>query len=54
MMVDMKILKLLFVPLLILSFNVNADLKRALEYDQAGEYEKSAKELYNINELDKI
>ena len=51
MMVGMKILKLLFVPLLILSFNVNADLKRALAYDQAGEYEKSAKELYKIRQL---
>ena len=51
MMLDMKILKLLFVPLLILSFNVNADLKRALAYDQAGEYEKSAKELYKISQL---
>ena len=50
-MYDMKILKLLFVPLLILSFNVNADLKRALAFDQAGEYEKSAKELYKISQL---
>jgi len=32
-------------------FNVNADLKRALAYDQAGEYEKSAKELYKISQL---
>ena len=37
----MKILNLLFVPLLILSLSVNADLKRALAYDQAGEYEKA-------------
>ena len=30
---------------------VNADLKKAIAYDQAGEYERSAKELYKISLL---
>ena len=33
------------------SLGVNADLKRAIAFDQAGEYEKSAKELYKISQL---
>ena len=45
---------LILVSLTILSLGVNADLKRAIEFDQAGEYEKAAKELYTLNELDKI
>ena len=33
------------------SLGVNADLKKAIAYDQAGEYERSAKELYKISLL---
>ena len=42
---------LVLVILTILSLGVNADLKRAIEFDQAGEYEKAAKELYKISQL---
>ena len=42
---------LLLVILTILSLGVNADLKRAIAFDQAGEYEKAAKELYKISQL---
>ena len=35
----------------ILSLGVNADLKRAIAFDQAGEYEKAANELYKISQL---
>ena len=41
----------LLVILTILSLGVNADLKRAIAFDQAGEYEKAAKELYKISQL---
>ena len=47
----MKIKNLLLVSLTILSLGVNADLKRAIAFDQAGEYEKAAKELYKISQL---
>jgi TPR repeat protein len=47
----MKIRNLILVTLAIISLGVNADLKRAIEFDQAGEYEKSAKELYKISQL---
>ena len=43
--------KILLITLFILSLGVNADLKKAIAYDKAGEYEKSAKELYNISLL---
>jgi TPR repeat protein len=42
---------LILVILTILSLGVNADLKRAIAFDQAGEYEKAAKELYKISQL---
>ena len=42
---------LVLVILTILSLGVNADLKRAIAFDQAGEYEKAAKELYKISQL---
>ena len=48
---SMKIKNLLLVSLTILSLGVNADLKRAIALDQAGEYEKAAKELYKISQL---
>ena len=47
----MKIKNLLLVSLTILSLGVNADLKRAIAFDQAGEYEKAAKELFKISQL---
>ena len=47
----MKIKNLLLVSLTILSLGVNADLKRAIAFDQAGEYEKAANELYKISQL---
>ena len=47
----MKIKTLLLVSLTILSLGVNADLKRAIAFDQAGEYEKAANELYKISQL---
>ena len=47
----MKIKNLLLVSLTILSLGVNADLKRAIAFDQAGEYEKAASELYKISQL---
>ena len=47
----MKILNLIFVALTVFSLSVNADLQKAIAYDQAGEYEKSAKELYKISQL---
>ena len=46
-----KIKNLLLVSLTILSLSVNADLKRAIAFDQAGEYEKAANELYKISQL---
>ena len=45
----MKNIVLVF--LTILSIGVNADLKRAIAFDQAGEYEKAAKELFKISQL---
>ena len=47
----MKFRNLILVTLTILSLGVNADLKRAIAFDQAGEYEKAAKELYKISQL---
>jgi len=47
----MKIINLIFVALTVFSLSVNADLQKAIAYDQAGEYEKSAKELYKISIL---
>ena len=47
----MNIKNLLLVSLTILSLGVNADLKRAIAFDQAGEYEKAANELYKISQL---
>ena len=46
----MKIKNLILVTLTILSLGVNADLKSAIALDQAGEYEKAAKELYKISQ----
>jgi len=42
---------LVLVILTILSLGVHADLKRAIAFDQAGEYEKAAKELFKISQL---
>ena len=42
---------LILVILTILSLGVNADLKRAIAFDQAGEHEKAAKELFKISQL---
>ena len=42
---------LVLVILTIFSLGVNADLKRAIAFDQAGEYEKAAKELFKISQL---
>ena len=47
----MKIKNLLLISLTILSLGVNADLKRAIAFDQAGEHEKAAKELFKISQL---
>ena len=47
----MKIKNFMLVTLTILSLGVNADLKSAIALDQAGEYEKAAKELYKISQL---
>ena len=47
----MKIKNLLLVSITILSLGVNADLKRAIAFDQAGEFEKAANELYKISQL---
>ena len=47
----MKIKNLILVALTILTLGVNADLKSAIALDQAGEYEKAAKELYKISQL---
>ena len=47
----MKFRNLILVTLTIFSLGVNADLKRAIAFDQAGEYEKAAKELFKISQL---
>ena len=47
----MKFKNIVLVILTILSLGVNADLKRAIAFDQAGEYEKAAKELFKISQL---
>ena len=47
----MKIKHIVLIALTAFSLGVNADLKRAIAFDQAGEYEKSAKELYKISQL---
>ena len=47
----MKINYIALIALTAFSLGVNADLKRAIAFDQAGEYEKSAKELYKISQL---
>ena len=47
----MKIKHIVLIALAAFSLGVNADLKRAIAFDQAGEYEKSAKELYKISQL---
>ena len=47
----MKIRNLIFVVLTVFSLSAYADLQKAIAYDQAGEYEKSAKELYKISQL---
>ena len=47
----MKIKHIVLIALAAFSLGVNADLKRAIAVDQAGEYEKSAKELYKISQL---
>ena len=47
----MKIKHIVLIALAAFSMGVNADLKRAIAFDQAGEYEKSAKELYKISQL---
>ena len=48
-MCNMK--NLVLVILTIFSLGVNADLKRAIAFDQAGQYEKAAKELFKISQL---
>ena len=48
---SMKIKHITLIALTAFSLGVNADLKRAIAFDQAGEYEKSAKELYKISQL---
>ena len=50
-MVCMKIKTIILLAFTTLSLGVNADLKKAIAYDQAGEYERSAKELYKISLL---
>ena len=47
----MKIKHIVLIALTAFSLGVNADLKKAIAFDQAGEYEKSAKELYKISQL---
>ena len=47
----MKIKHIVLIALTACSLGVSADLKRAIAFDQAGEYEKSAKELYKISQL---
>ena len=47
----MKIKHIVSIALTAFSLGVSADLKRAIAFDQAGEYEKSAKELYKISQL---
>ena len=47
----MKIKTIILIALTIISLGVNADLKKAIAFDKAGEYEKSAKELYKISLL---
>ena len=47
----MKIKHIVLIALAAFSLGVNADLQRAIAFDQAGEYEKSAKELYKISQL---
>ena len=47
----MKFKNIVLVILTILSLGVNADLKRAIAFDQAGQYEKAAKELFKISQL---
>ena len=47
----MKIKTIILLAFTTLSLGVNADLKKAIAYDQAGEYERSAKELYKISLL---
>ena len=47
----MKIKHIVLIALTAFSLGVSADLKRAIAFDQAGEYEKSAKELYKISQL---
>ena len=47
----MKIRNLIFVVLTAFSLSAYADLQKAIAYDQAGEYEKSSKELYKISQL---
>ena len=47
----MKTKHIVLIALTAFSLGVNADLKRAIAFDQAGEYEKSAKELYKISQL---
>ena len=47
----MKIKHIVLIALTAFSLGANADLKRAIAFDQAGEYEKSAKELYKISQL---
>ena len=49
--VFMKIKTIILLAFTTLSLGVNADLKKAIAYDQAGEYERSAKELYKISLL---
>ena len=47
----MKTKFIVLIALTAFSLGVNADLKKAIAFDQAGEYEKSAKELYKISQL---
>ena len=49
--VIMKIKIAILIALTIFSLGANADLKKAIAFDQAGEYEKSAKELFKISLL---
>ena len=49
--IAMRIRTTILIVFTILSLGVHADLKKAIAFDQAGEYEKSAKELYKISLL---
>ena len=47
----MKIKSILLIGLTTIALSVNANLEKAIAFDQAGEYQKSAKELLKISQL---